>query len=889
MENFKVVRQRWAVYDYTGNIFLNGEIMALKDYVLKDGEIIFVKNTTFFGNIPILLYGHNSMTIEALVIEYAQITKADKILPLQDIEWGVENISVPAGRVLNIDITKTPDYSAATSPACYGYDSLSPQGIKFGVWTNGDGHTHVGKFSISGNEFIGVQDVYNDIQGWLSDQYLVVYGIAGMHFYVGANPAGDFNFDLDITVRSEGLKNLIDVQTEATLGLSQVSLRKLNRDEAANIYETKKRVDEKDATVLAQAKLYTDQTSVATQNWLPSVQTFDELPTVPDPLQTYLCRVVNDPILENNGVKQWVGAAGTTQWTPYVDGGDFVSPLELQQAITGAIDTNYTGTIVENNNKFLENTNYTFEEFFTAVVSKTNALLTKMIIVENEKISGSLEITAAAYVANEAEAEAMSIAHPTTLVFFGSGIFLNGGKIVGGNDDYAKIDLRNILAITDCILHTPNGIYEYSGEGNSITIKAGIEGLISDGRNADYTLKNIHFVNPTDILYTVQSTASSPISLFLRKFADRNEFEILEFLSDQIINTSDGVPAYQDFELWYNPDLNKWFTDIRTQNDWQQIPTQDFIGTSINSIKFFSGPDIFVACTSDGKIGTSTDGQMWTVGAVEGFSGGSINDIAFGAGYFVAVGDDGKIAYSSDAQSWVMIATDPFAGDDIYTVEFPNFTTASYNIFIAAGDKGKMFTAPNPTGTWTTRTSGFGASGKVIRVRAAGTPNTTYLYAVGLTTTASYGIYYSTNSTSWGAITSQFAGTEVRDIAKHPTELITVAVGDGGKMSRSVNNTTFTLVPNTSFGVADIIYSVCWGNDKFYAVGSGGKVAHSPDGLVWTQDDDSSFGSSDIINILFNTDRFIAASSDGKLGQAIDNNHWDEINLIKVLDLEVSE
>ena len=75
---------------------------------------------------------------------------------------------------------------------------------------------------------------------------------------------------------------------------------------------------------------------LATQTWLPAVQTVNQLPTIGlDPNINYLCKVLNDTSFVNNGVWQAVAGWTTTPvWSYFSDNVEFVNSLELQNAIS---------------------------------------------------------------------------------------------------------------------------------------------------------------------------------------------------------------------------------------------------------------------------------------------------------------------------------------------------------------------------------------------------------------------------------------------------------------------------------------------------------------------------------------------------------------------------
>jgi hypothetical protein len=114
--------------------------------------------------------------------------------------------------------------------------------------------------------------------------------------------------------------------TKAQVGLGYVD----------NTADMDKPVSILQAAAIAASKL-------SAQKWLPAVQTYADLPTVPDISLNYLCSVIDDvghPA--NNGVWQWIADNGI--WTYYSSVKDFVDPIMLETAINGvtAIITGHT-------------------------------------------------------------------------------------------------------------------------------------------------------------------------------------------------------------------------------------------------------------------------------------------------------------------------------------------------------------------------------------------------------------------------------------------------------------------------------------------------------------------------------------------------------------------
>jgi hypothetical protein len=76
-------------------------------------------------------------------------------------------------------------------------------------------------------------------------------------------------------------------------------------------------------TAESNAKEYADDLALATQKWLPAVQTFDDLPANPGD-GTYLCRVITG---DDYGVYQWIGTETIPAWTYFSDNLDFIDRI----------------------------------------------------------------------------------------------------------------------------------------------------------------------------------------------------------------------------------------------------------------------------------------------------------------------------------------------------------------------------------------------------------------------------------------------------------------------------------------------------------------------------------------------------------------------------------
>lgn len=85
--------------------------------------------------------------------------------------------------------------------------------------------------------------------------------------------------------------------------------------------------------------------------------------------------------------------------------------------------------------------------------------------------------------------------------------------------------------------------------------------------------------------------------------------------------------------------------------------------------------------------------------------------------------------------------------------------------------------------------------------------------------------------------------------------------------------TTWTLVPNSSFGVTNINSIATNGQGQYVAVGSSGKIATSTDVINWTQRS-SGFSGSNIYAIAYGDDQYIIGGSSGKMATSPDGINW---------------
>jgi hypothetical protein len=135
-----------------------------------------------------------------------------------------------------------------------------------------------------------------------------------------------------------------------------------------------------------------------------------------------------------------------------------------------------------------------------------------------------------------------------------------------------------------------------------------------------------------------------------------------------------------------------------TASSWTSR-TSSFGTTAMNEVAS-NARDLYVAVGDSGKLATSSDGITWTQ-RTSSFGTDSIFSLAYGLdGYWVAGGENGKVAYSTDGITWTQKTTG--ITGNVYALAYGN------GLWVSGNDSGAIYTATNPTGTWTSRTSGLG-------------------------------------------------------------------------------------------------------------------------------------------------------------------------------------
>jgi hypothetical protein len=111
----------------------------------------------------------------------------------------------------------------------------------------------------------------------------------------------------------------------------QVTAEQIGLGNVDNTADDDKPVSQAQAEYIADAVA---NAQLATQTWLPSVQTKASLPTPSPTSGTYLCRVLADPLDANNGTWQWIGTSQNPQWVFFESSEGYVTESELNASIS---------------------------------------------------------------------------------------------------------------------------------------------------------------------------------------------------------------------------------------------------------------------------------------------------------------------------------------------------------------------------------------------------------------------------------------------------------------------------------------------------------------------------------------------------------------------------
>lgn len=218
------------------------------------------------------------------------------------------------------------------------------------------------------------------------------------------------------------------------------------------------------------------------------------------------------------------------------------------------------------------------------------------------------------------------------------------------------------------------------------------------------------------------------------------------------------------------------------------------------------GGAIFISDTNDGltwtRVTTSIDGSGTT----------AFVDVASNGTIACAMTNTGFCVVSSTGESWSGAQSIGFSGSLA-----ARCIAASSSVFVAGGTGGQIFSASNPSSTWTPRTSGFGATtidcitaGNVFTAIGAGKISTSAL----------------TSGTSWTARTNPEAGGPFEWL--HYADSRWLAGGFDNRLVTSTNGTTWSIPAKP-----DMLYSLAAIHDGDKWILLGIEAVVSEDGVSW--------------------------------------------------------
>ena len=236
-----------------------------------------------------------------------------------------------------------------------------------------------------------------------------------------------------------------------------------------------------------------------------------------------------------------------------------------------------------------------------------------------------------------------------------------------------------------------------------------------------------------------------------------------------------------------------------------------------------NGSSQYVAVGAAGKLATSPDGITWTQQTSSFNAGDTIQTVAYGGGYWVAGGDNGKVAYSADGVTWTQKATGIGAALSVDQVAWGNGVWV-----VASSSSSQLFTATDPTGTWTSRTSNVNKVGDVLYFKGQS------IWVAGSNTGSVGALVSSTDAITWTTRTSSININTSGGVRFAANNTVVAASCYDASLSfdiqSSTNGTSWTnRTPATSSGV---MWNVGASDDLGLMVLP--PLQSSSDGITWT-------------------------------------------------------
>jgi len=307
-------------------------------------------------------------------------------------------------------------------------------------------------------------------------------------------------------------------------------------------------------------------------------------------------------------------------------------------------------------------------------------------------------------------------------------------------------------------------------------------------------------------------------------------------------------------------------TTAARDNHVHAMPSASDVGAVANSLITNGGKGALVTTngTAVTALGVGTNGQVLVADSAA--SNGIKWDDASGGGPIVS-------HYFTDGQGSVtvtvpvgkyLVTTD--ADDTVVTVGSDSVTGKGPQV-LAVSSTGSSFGVSRPQipgagiepTTWTTRTSGFGAT--QINALTYGTVYVAGGNAGTLTT--------STDAVTWTTRTSGFGATNIRTVTFGNG--VYVAGGAAGTLTSSTDAVTWT-TRTSNFSSSDI-RAMTFGNGVYVAGGLDGKIATSTDGTTWTTRT-SGFGALGILALAFGNGVYLAGGGESALTTSTDGTTW---------------
>jgi hypothetical protein len=223
----------------------------------------------------------------------------------------------------------------------------------------------------------------------------------------------------------------------------------------------------------------------------------------------------------------------------------------------------------------------------------------------------------------------------------------------------------------------------------------------------------------------------------------------------------------------------------------------------------------YYTCTNGGLIArTQNPASGWTAVAPVG---GVYQRIAASNNTIVAVGNGGRIMWSDNGTTWTQVNPSPFGTSHVIDVIWNN------ERFNAVGWDGKAFHSRDGR-TWEASWVPPSFAGKQINAVAGGAPTV----VVGEGGAGGW----STNRGTSYATPFTISGGWTPNSAAHGTNLF-IAVGNGGRIARSDNGTSWANISSTIVFGTEHITRVAFGENLYVAVGANGKMGYSTTVFDW--------------------------------------------------------